>query len=111
MADENEILFIEDIIKESLENVHQLNLEAPEIEKKWVDIDCDHSREHGMIRLQCSDKKGLMSHVISTFDKLGIDICSAKIHTKSNKVNDLFLIEKNGNFCHNTELIIKKLTE
>jgi [protein-PII] uridylyltransferase len=111
MADEDEILFIEDIIKESLENVHQLNLEAPEIEKKWVDIDCDHSREHGMIRLQCSDKKGLMSYVISTFDKLGIDICSAKIHTKSNKVNDLFLIEKNGNFCHNTELIIKKLTE
>jgi [protein-PII] uridylyltransferase len=111
MADENEILFIEDIIKESLENIHQLNLEAPEIEENWVDIDCDHSREHGMIRLQCSDKKGLMSYVISTFDKLGIDICSAKIHTKSNKVNDLFLIEKNGNFCHNTELIIKKLTE
>jgi [protein-PII] uridylyltransferase len=111
MADENEILFIEDIIKESLENIHQLNLEAPEIEENWVDIDCDHSREHGMIRLQCSDKKGLMSYVISTFDKLGIDICSAKIHTKSNKVNDLFLIEKNGNFCHNTELIIQKLTE
>ncbi len=110
-ADEDEILLIEDIIKDSLENVHRLNLEAPEIKKKWIDIDCDHSREHGMMRLQCSDKKGLMFYIISIFDKLGIDICSAKIHTKSNRVNDLFLIEKNGNFCHNTELIIKELTE
>ncbi|SFV51169.1 Possible nucleotidyltransferase [hydrothermal vent metagenome] len=111
MADKDELLLIEDIIREALERVHQLNLENPNIDKKMVNIDCNHSQEHGMMRLQCSNKKGLMSHIISIFDKLGIDICSAKIHTKSNRVNDLFLIEKNGNFCHNTEHIIEELTK
>ena len=47
----------------------------------------------------------------NTIDKLGIDISSAKIHTKMNRINDLFLIEKNGNFCNNTKRIIKELTE
>jgi [protein-PII] uridylyltransferase len=110
-ADEDEILFIEDIVREALDKIHKLNLEPPEIKKRWVDIDCNHSQEHGMMRLQCSNKKGLLSHIIGIFDKLGIDICSAKIHTRNNRVNDLFLIEKNGNFCHNIELIIKELTE
>ena len=111
MADEDEIVLIEDIIRESLESIHTLNLENPNIKKEWVSINCEHSEEHAMMRLQCSNKKGLMSHIISIFDKVGIDICSAKIHTKSNRVNDLFLIEKNGNFCRNRELIISELTE
>ncbi|NEW61338.1 HD domain-containing protein [Sulfurovum sp. bin170] len=111
MADEDELLLIENIIREALKKVHQLNLENPNIDKKAVTIDCNHSQEHGMMKLHCSNRKGLLSHIISIFDKLGIDICSAKIHTKTNRVNDLFLIEKNGNFCHNTDFIIKELTE
>jgi [protein-PII] uridylyltransferase len=111
MADDDEISFIEDIVKEALDRVHKLNLENPNIKRDLIVINCEHSEEHAMMRLHCSNKKGLMSHIISIFDKVGIDICSAKIHTKSNRVNDLFLIEKNGNFCHNRELIIQELTE
>ena len=53
----------------------------------------------------------LIYFAVPFFDKLKIDISSAKIHTKMHKVNDLFLIEKNGNFCHNTNKILKELTE
>ncbi len=44
-------------------------------------------------------------------EKFKIDITSSKIFTKLNRVSFLFLIEKNGNFCNNTEHIIKDLTE
>jgi [protein-PII] uridylyltransferase len=48
--------------------------------------------------------------LIHLFDSFGIDIATAKIHTIKSRVKDLFLIEKNGNFCHNVEMIIDKLT-
>ena len=64
-----------------------------------------------MMKINCPNQKGLLSYVIKLFDNLNIDISSAKIHTKMNIINDLFLIEKNGNFCNNTILIIKELTE
>jgi [protein-PII] uridylyltransferase len=53
------------------------------------------------MKINCPNQKGLLSYVIKLFDNLNIDISSAKIHTKMNRINDLFLIEKNGNFCNN----------
>ncbi|MCK4441825.1 MAG: hypothetical protein KAU90_07440, partial [Sulfurovaceae bacterium] len=67
--------------------------------------------EHAMMRVVSKNQKGLLCYIMSIFDNSGIDITSAKIYTKSGKVDDLFLIEKNGNFCNNTKLIIKELTE
>jgi [protein-PII] uridylyltransferase len=55
-------------------------------------------------------QKGLLAYIIDMFDKMGIDIVTAKVHTLKNRVRDMFLIEKNGNFCHNVETIIEKLT-
>jgi [protein-PII] uridylyltransferase len=107
--EENEISIIEELVVDSLTSVHQLNLIAPQIESKNMSIDCNHSKEYAMLRLQCANQKGLLSYLIQIFDDLEIDISSAKIHTKSDKVSDLFLIEKNGNFCHNTELLTKKI--
>jgi len=98
-------------IIEALTQEHQLNLSKPQIDAKKMLIDCDHSKEHAKIQLKCENKKGLLSYLIQLFDALHVDITSAKIHTKNNKVNDLFLIEKNGNFCNNTNHIIKALTE
>jgi [protein-PII] uridylyltransferase len=43
------------------------------------------------------------------FDRLGVDIISAKVYTHKNRAEDLFLIEQNGNFCSNQELIINEL--
>jgi [protein-PII] uridylyltransferase len=110
-VDESDILLIEDIIHKALNNTHNLNLPKPDIKPNEVEINCNHSQEHAMMRISCKNQKGILCYTINIFDKLSIDITSAKIHTKVNKVNDLFLIEKNGNFCNNTKLIIKELTE
>jgi len=59
--------------------------------------------------IKCKNQDGLMSYLIGIFDRLGVEIVSAKIYTHRNQVEDLFLIEKNGNFCINQELIIDEL--
>ena len=82
-----------------------------EIKRDEIEINCDYSETMASMALRCKDQKGLLANLIALFDTLGIDIASAKIHTLKRKVRDLFLIEKNGNFCHNTELIIQKLTQ
>ncbi len=99
------------LIYQALTSEHQLDIGKPQIDAKKMVIDCDHSKEHAKIQLKCENKKGLLSYLIQLFDSFGVDIASAKIHTKNNKVNDLFLIEKNGNFCNNIDHIIKALTE
>ena len=110
-VDEGDHIHLNEIIKDALEKVHTFKLEKPKIDIKDIHIDCQHSKEHAMLQLQCHDQKGLISYFINIFDKRRVDISSAKIHTKMNKINDLFLIEKNGNFCNNTKEIIKELTE
>ena len=109
--EEADYIELNELIVESLNEIHQLNISKPKILEKNILIDCNHSQEHAMLQLNCNDQKGLLSYIINLFDTLGIDISSAKIHTKMNKVNDLFLIEKNGNFCDNSNIIIKELTE
>jgi len=111
LIDEDDYLELKELIDESLKEVHPLNVEQPKILAKDIFIDCDHSQDYAMLKLSCVNQKGLLSYIINLFDNLSIDICSAKIHTKVNRVNDLFLIEKDGNFCNNTNLIIKELTE
>lgn len=108
---EDDYLRVEELILESLNKVHELKIQNPHILKEDIFIDCNHSKENAIMKLDCLDQKGLLSYVINLFDMLGVDINSAKSHTKRNRINDLFLIEKNGNFCNNTNLIIKELTE
>ena len=109
--EEGDYIELQELLEESLSSIHSLRIEKPMILEKNIFIDCKHSQEHAMLQLNCSDQKGLLAYIINLFDSLHIDINSAKIHTKMNRVNDLFLIEKNGNFCNNTKLIIKELTE
>ena len=106
---EDERPILEELIREALTTVHNLNLTPPIIEQKNMTIDCNHSQEYAMMKLQCDNQKGLISYLIQIFDDLKIDISSAKIHTKSNRVSDLFLIEKNGNFCNNIELLKERI--
>jgi len=110
-VDESEFPLLEEILEHSFRSRPTLELRRPEIHRDELEVDCDHSREYGMMKLRTIDQPGLLAYLISLFDQLGIDIASAKIHTLKGRVNDLFLIEKNGKFCHNIELIIQKLTE
>ena len=103
-------MLIEEILHNSFDDSKKSKLHVPVIKKKEIEIDCDHSQSYAMMRLHTVNQKGLLAYIIYMFDELGIDIVSAKIHTLKNSVRDIFLIEKNGNFCHNTDIIIDKLT-
>jgi [protein-PII] uridylyltransferase len=111
VIDESELPLVEEIIQKAFEPHTQSTLIKPEIKKSEIEIDCEHSRDYGVVRLRTKDQRGLLAFVSHLFDQLDIDIVSTKIHTSKYRVNDLFLIQKDGNFCHNTERIIKALTE
>ncbi len=102
---------VETIIEEAYYGTKNIPFNRPKIGKDEVETDCEHSREYATLRLRTRDQKGLLAYVIHRFDVHGIDVASTKIHTIKGKVNDLFLIEKNGNFCHNIENLITDLTE
>lgn len=109
--DEGDYTHLHEIITTALSEKKPLKLDKPSINMEDIYINCNHSKEHAIMKLTCTNQKGLLSYLIQIFDHFKVDITSAKIYTKTNKVNDLFLIEKNENFCNNTNLIIKELTE
>jgi [protein-PII] uridylyltransferase len=110
-VDNEDLALIEEILLNSFDDSKKSITQSPHIEREEIEIDCEHSQSYAMMRLHASNQKGLLAYVIQLFDDMGIDIVSAKIHTLKNSVRDIFLIEKNGNFCHNTEEIIDKLTQ
>jgi len=109
-VDKEDIILIEEILHNSFDDSKKSKLHLPVIKKRELEIDCEHSQSYAMMRLHTTNQKGLLAYIINMFDELGIDIVSAKIHTLKKSVRDIFLIEKNGNFCHNTDKIIDKLT-
>jgi len=109
-VDESEIPLIEQIINDAFDPTKKSIEKIPLIKREDIDIDCEHSKTYAIMHLKSKNQRGLLAYVIDLFDDMGIDIVTAKVHTLKNRVRDMFLIEKNGNFCHNTELIIEKLT-
>ncbi|RUM44036.1 MAG: hypothetical protein DSY46_06545 [Hydrogenimonas sp.] len=107
----DEIPMVEAIIHESFDMQKELNLTKPKIKPKEITIDCEHSKTYATMQIKTSNQRGLMAYVAHYFDKLGIDIASAVITTRKHRVNDFFLIEKNGNFCTNKEKILQELVE
>lgn len=107
---EEEVGFLEETIAKSFTAITKENTFQAKVLKKEIDIDCEHSKTYAIMHINAKDQKGLLAYIIDMFDTMDIDIVTAKVHTLKNRVRDMFLIEKNGNFCHNTELIIDKLT-
>jgi [protein-PII] uridylyltransferase len=105
-----EIGFIETFIHDSFEDKYETIPYRPVIAKSELEIDCDHSQTYAIMHLKSKNQKGLLAYIIDMFDEMDIDIVTAKVHTLKNRVRDMFLIEKNGNFCHNIDKIIDKLT-
>ena len=110
-VDDDEIPFIEDIIKHSFDMSKSINLKKPIISKDEITIDCDHTEELAMMKIKTKDQKGLFSYIAKMFDDFGVEINSAKIQSLKGKANDLLLISKNGQFCTNQDEIIEQLTE
>ena len=103
--------FIEQIIKDSFDMQKNIKLKKPLIKKDEIKVDCEHSKTYATLFLNVKNQKGLLAYIAALFDKYGIDIATAKVYTIKNRAKDLFLIEKNGNFCNNKEIILKKLIE
>lgn len=105
-----EIPHIKEILLDSFDDTKKSTLTPPDIKKDELQIDCEHSKTYAVMYLNCKDQRGLLAYIINIFDEMGIDIATAKIHTLKSRVRDMFLIEKNGKFCHNVDIIIDKLT-
>lgn len=105
-VDEGDLLFIEEIIQNSFDMTKTTRLNAPEIHKDEIEVDCNHTQQLASMKVRTKDQKGLLAYIAKIFDDFNIEIESAKIFTSRGKARDLFLIEKNGNFCVNSEEII-----
>jgi [protein-PII] uridylyltransferase len=104
---QDDIFEIEQIVHDSFCKQNPIKLPKPKISK--VQFDCEHSQIYAKMRLIAKDQKGLLAYLMNIFEKLDIQIVSSKIYTHKQKVDDLFLIEKNGNFCKNLDIIKKEL--
>ena len=102
---------INKIIDDSFKATNRSLLKQPSIKSSEIINDCEHSKTHGALYLNTKDQKGLLAFIIDVFDELNMDIASAKIYTIKNRTKDTFLIEKDGNFCQNKDIIIEKLTK
>jgi len=104
---QDDIFEIEQIVHNSFLKQNPINLPKPKITQ--INIDCEHSQVYAKMQLLAKDQKGLLAYLMNIFEKLNIDIVSSKIYTHKQRVDDLFLIEKNGNFCKNLDIIKKEL--
>lgn len=109
-VDEGDLQFIEETVSNSFDMNRKFNHKKPVIKKEDIFIDCDHRDDLAQVKIETKDQKGLFAYVAQVFDDFNIEIESAKIHSIRGKVNDLLLIEKNGNFCVNQEMIVELLT-
>jgi len=108
-VDDSDISFIQEIIQNSFDMNKDVKLTKPIITKDSINIDLDHSEDLIQIQINTNDQKGLFAYIAYVFDKYDIDIQSAKINTRNKKVNDLLLIQKNGNFIQNKNKILDEL--
>ena len=107
---DDELPHVAAYIEQAFDPSASTTIPIPSIREEDIFIDCDHSRSYALMRLNTQDQRGLIAFLITLFDSFQIDIVTAKIHTQKKFARDLFLIEKDGNFCHNRDTIIEKLT-
>lgn len=109
-VDETDLPYIEEILYKPFDMQKTVNIKKPIIYKKDIVIDCEHTEDLAQLNIQARDQKGLFAYVAKVFDSFHIVVESAKIYTSKNRVRDMLLIEKNGNFCNNMDEIIKMLS-
>lgn len=104
-AHEEDLTFIEEIVKNSSNMSIHTKLATPNIKENEIIIDCNHTSYLASLKIRTKDQKGLLAHVTKILDDFEIEIESAQLHTSRGKARDLFLIEKNGNFVSQAEKI------
>jgi len=107
---EEELFYVKEILDEMLIWDKKPKLKPVALKASEIEINCNHSKSYAKMKIVTDDRKGLMANIMTLFDDIGIDIASAKIQTIKKRARNLFLIEKNGNFCSNKALVTERLT-
>ncbi len=108
---EDDVKDIKRIIEESFTKQERIQLPKPTIYREDIEIDCEHSSHYALMRFTADDQKGLLAYLMNIFEEYGIEIVSAKVYTHKNKVDDMFLIERNGKYCINLDKICKQFAQ
>jgi len=105
-VDDEDIPYIKEVLENSFDMTKTTKLITPKIKKEHITVNPNHTTYLASMQLKTKDQKGLFAYIAKIFDDFGIEIESAKLHTMKGYARDLFLIEKNGNFCVNQDEII-----
>ncbi len=110
-VEEGDLSYIEEVIQSSWDMTKKVKLKKPHIKRDEILIDCNHTQYLAEMKVKTKDQRGLFAYIAKVFDDFNIEIESAKIYTSRGKARDMFLIEKNGNFCPNQDDIVDLLCE
>ncbi|SFV75057.1 Possible nucleotidyltransferase [hydrothermal vent metagenome] len=102
---------VEHIIKDAFDMSKTIKTHDIIIDKKEIQIDCEHSKTHAEISVNTKNQIGLLAYIMDCFEQLHINVVTAKIHSHKHKVRDSFLIEKKQNICDNIANIYKLLVK
>ena len=105
-VEEGDLLYVEEIINSSFDMNKKAITKKPSIFRNEIEIDCNHTSYSASMKINAIDQKGLLAYITKIFDDFNVEIESAKLFSNRGRVRDLFLIEKNGNFCINSEKIV-----
>ena len=108
-VDDEDLEHISQIIESSFDMEKKTKLIVPVIKKEGITIDCNHTTYLASMQVVAKDQKGLLAFIAKIFDDYEVEIETAKLSSIKSKAHDLFLIEKNGNFCAKQEEIINDL--
>ena len=107
----NELVEVKEIIDSSFDMSKEVLISNVEIKKDEIKLDCEHSLTHAELTVHTKNQKGLLSYIMDCFEKLNINIVTAKIHSSKYKARDSFLMEKQNNICDNVDKIFNLLTK
>ena len=107
----SELIEVKNIIDSAFDMNRVANIKDIRIKKDEVSIDCEHSLTHAEININTKNQIGLLAYMMDAFEKLAINIVTAKIHSTKYKVRDSFLMSKQNKICNNVEKIYELLTK
>ena len=107
----SELVEVQEIIDNSFDMNKEVSLNNVNITRDEINLDCEHSLTHAELTVHTKNQKGLLSYIMDCFEKLNINIVTAKIHSSKYKVRDSFLMEKQNNICNNSDKIFELLTK
>ena len=108
---EDEFFDVEYIIQNAFDMTKKIKLKDISIKEKEISIDCEHSKVHAEISVNTKNQIGLLAYIMDCFERLDINVVTAKIHSNKHNVRDSFLIEKKQDICDNTKDIYRLLTK